>query len=205
MRLNPNQNFHLTIIDIFVKNEINEKNERHEVLRTQKTLCYAAIIPTVQEEPMRLSPYLQPELITTDVDASSCTTVIESMVQLFSKVFTGLDTDEALRVLLEREEQVPTGLENGIAIPHATIDSITDTTMGVALLPDAVDFGARDGSPVRLVFMILSPQDSISTHIKLLARIARLCSNLAFVQSLVDAKDEQDLRRLIFEEDQRHV
>ncbi len=154
---------------------------------------------------MRLSPYLQPELITTDVDASSCTTVIESMVQLFSKVITGLDTDEALRVLLEREEQVPTGLENGIAIPHATIDSITDTTMGVALLPDAVDFGARDGSPVRLVFMILSPQDSISTHIKLLARIARLCSNLAFVQSLVDAKDEQDLRRLIFEEDQRHV
>lgn len=154
---------------------------------------------------MRLSQYLQPELTVTDIQATTSTNTIESMVQLFASNIPGLDGKEALEALLAREKQVPTGLENGIAIPHATIKSTDKTTLGVGLLSQAVDFGTQDGSLVQLVFMILSPQKAMSTHIKLLARIARLCSNKTFVQSLKGAKDSDDLLRLLQEEDERHV
>ena len=154
---------------------------------------------------MRLTPYLHAKLTATELEATSSTKTIESLVRLFSDNIPGLDTEEALDALLSREKQVPTGMENGIAIPHATIDSIEETTLGIALLSEAVDFGTQDGSLVRLVFMILSPQGAISTHIKLLARIARLCSNKVFIESLMATKDSDELLRLLREEDQRHV
>lgn len=154
---------------------------------------------------MRLSSYLCPELVCTEIQASSAKTAIQAMVKVFSKNTPGLDGKAVLDALLSREAQVPTGMENGIAIPHATVESIKDTTLGVALLSNPVDFGTRDESLVSLMFMILSPADAISTHIKLLARIARLCSAQSFVHRLTKAKDKEELYKLLLEEDQKHV
>jgi PTS system nitrogen regulatory IIA component len=55
------------------------------------------------------------------------------------------------------------------------------------------------------MFLLISPQDAIATHIRLLARIARLCSFPAFLDRMLEAKDAAELYRVIREEDGKHV
>ena len=47
-------------------------------------------------------------------------------------------------------------------------------TACVAVDPEGVDFGARDGRPVRLFVTLASPAHAPGTHLSVLARIAAL-------------------------------
>jgi len=154
---------------------------------------------------MRLSPFLRPELVVTDLPAATNVEVIEALADLAVAVLPGLDRSALLGALLERERQVCTGLQSGVAVPHARLDGLPETTLAVARLARPVDFGTLDGSPVRIVFMLLSPPDGIAAHIRLLARLARLCSNDAFLDAILEAADARALFEVIRLEDDRHV
>lgn len=154
---------------------------------------------------MRLSLYLQPELVVADLSASTNIEVVEGLVERVLQVLPQLDRAALLGALLDREQQVSTGLESGVAVPHATLEGLAKTTLAVARLARPVDFGTLDGSPVRIVFMMLSPPDAIATHIRLLARLARLCSSDAFLTAILEAPDAQALLEVILQEDARHV
>ena len=154
---------------------------------------------------MRLSPHLHPELVVADLSATTNVEAIEALVDLSLEVLPGLDREVMLGALLDREQQVSTGLESGVAVPHATIEGVTETTLVVARLAQPIDFGTLDGSPVRIVFMMLSPPGAIATHIRLLARLARLCSSDAFLDAILTAPDAKALLEVVEQEDARHV
>jgi PTS system nitrogen regulatory IIA component len=116
-----------------------------------------------------------------------------------------LDDHAVLARLMEREEQVTTGIGHGVAIPHATIEGLERTHCIVVQIPGGVDFQALDVSLVHVVFLLLSPPKSTGIHIRLLARIARLVDDPRFVASLARANDEQEIHDLIVAEDGRHV
>jgi mannitol/fructose-specific phosphotransferase system IIA component (Ntr-type) len=45
--------------------------------------------------------------------------------------------------------------------------------VAIGMVPGGVDFGAADGQPVRLLFLVLSPSSSPSEHLQVLATISR--------------------------------
>jgi len=53
--------------------------------------------------------------------------------------------------------------------------------------------------------LLVSPQDSIATHIRILARIARLCTLGTFLERMLSAASADELYQTIREEDGRHV
>jgi PTS system nitrogen regulatory IIA component len=107
--------------------------------------------------------------------------------------------------LLDREKSYSTGLECGIAVPHAMVEGVEKTVCLVATMQVPVNMGTVDGSLVHTAFLLLSPPEAVATHIRLLARIARLCSETAFVERLRRSPDAETLYRTIVEEDERHV
>jgi len=78
--------------------------------------------------------------------------------------------------LLERENLDSTAIEKGVAIPHAKIDGITRPLVAIGKSQEGVDFNSHDKSLTHLFFVLLAPHGSVSEHLKLLARIARLLS-----------------------------
>jgi mannitol/fructose-specific phosphotransferase system IIA component (Ntr-type) len=68
---------------------------------------------------------------------------------------------------------MPTGIGNGVAIPHARIDGITKPIIAVGISEMGIDFGSRDGLLSHLVFLILTPGDDPSIQLELLADIAK--------------------------------
>jgi Kef-type K+ transport system membrane component KefB/mannitol/fructose-specific phosphotransferase system IIA component (Ntr-type) len=67
------------------------------------------------------------------------------------------------RLLLDRERVVPSGWENGLAVPHARVDGLPQPLVVVGKTEIGIDFDARDGKPARLIILILTG-DNQSQH-----------------------------------------
>jgi nitrogen PTS system EIIA component len=99
--------------------------------------------------------------------------VLQEMSAVMAKAL-GLDAREVFEAVLEREKLGSTGVGEGVAIPHARIDSLKRPAGGFARLIEPADFEAIDERKADLVFMLLAPTDSGADHLRALARAARV-------------------------------
>ncbi len=81
---------------------------------------------------------------------------------------------EIVATLLEREQLGSTGVGDGVAIPHAKIDGLSEITGVLALLDTPISFDADEDQPVDIVFMLLAPANATAAHLKVLAKVSRL-------------------------------
>ncbi|OYW42857.1 MAG: transcriptional regulator [Rhodobacterales bacterium 12-64-8] len=86
----------------------------------------------------------------------------------------GLDSRLVHEAVLERERLGSTGVGEGVAIPHARIETLSRPVAGFARLLEPADFEAIDERPADLIFMLLAPTDSGADHLRALARAARV-------------------------------
>jgi nitrogen PTS system EIIA component len=106
-----------------------------------------------------------------DVPGTTKEEVIRAAVKTIAK-HLNLDAEVLTDVLLERENLMPTALNNGIGIPHARDFLLNDhcDVVVVAYPKEAVDYGALDGKPVHTLFFLLACDDK--RHLQILAKIA---------------------------------
>ncbi|MBI4667083.1 MAG: cation:proton antiporter [Nitrospinae bacterium] len=102
---------------------------------------------------------------------------------------TGLAADRIEQAVLSRELIMPTGLDNGMAIPHARIKGLSTPVIAVGLSDSGVDFDARDGQPAQLVFLILTPEGDDKAQIEILAQISKLLKDPVCREKLKKSKN----------------
>jgi PTS system nitrogen regulatory IIA component len=99
----------------------------------------------------------------------------------------------------EREELSSTGTVDGVAFLHtARWESravLKSPVVALGRLPSPVDFGAIDGTPTDLLFLLLAPDDR--THLTLLAKAARLCRDPQLLRDLRAARTGREVVRLV--------
>ena len=91
----------------------------------------------------------------------------------------GADQREAiLDAVLSRERSMSTGMENGVAIPHAAVDDLESVVacMGIVSRAEGLPFESVDGQPARLVVLLVIPRAQKLLHIRTLADVARVLS-----------------------------
>lgn len=154
---------------------------------------------------MRLSPYLRPDLILTDLEGRDVTQVIRSLSRHLAENLRGVEENEVERGLLEREASHTTSMGHGVAIPHATIPGLDGPVLMVARADEVVPFGPAETDPVWLFFVLLSPPDREREHIKLLARICRCVRHPGFMDELRDARDADAILSIIEQADGEHA
>jgi len=106
-------------------------------------------------------------------------------------------------ILMDRESLGSTGIGDGVAIPHGKVPGIDRLVAVFGRSRDGVQFHSLDGKPAHLFFLVVAPEHSAGMHLKALARISRLLKDARFRRSLIDARDADDLRRILKEEDDR--
>ena len=90
-----------------------------------------------------------------------------------------------------------TAIGSGIALPHASNAGVSAPGISALLLRRGVDWGAPDGQPVDLVFMIAVPPKSESLHLQILARLVNLLGRRDLVEALRTASNPQRFVELI--------
>jgi len=112
----------------------------------------------------------------------------------------GLDPATIVDALLDRETLGPTGVGNGIALPHARLDSIDSVVSVFVRLEKPMDFGAVDRQPVDLVFGLFAPQAAGVDHLKALALVSRTLRNQDICAKLRANADAGTLYTILTEE-----
>jgi mannitol/fructose-specific phosphotransferase system IIA component (Ntr-type) len=137
---------------------------------------------------MRIVDYVRPELVRFDLPDEGVADAIHRMVDQVARALELPEVDALERALLAREAAHTTSLDHGIAVPHTTLAGLDDSVIAVGVAADRITFGPEGTSPVRVLFLLLSPPDGTALHIKLLARLARLARRGGFVEELASAR-----------------
>lgn len=140
-----------------------------------------------------LKEVLSPELIKLHLTGQDKESIIKELVDVLAEAGMLGDPEEALAAVLEREHSLSTGMERGVAIPHAKIDSVERLLVAVGLKPEGVDFECADGQPARVFFLTLSPAKRSGPHIQFLAEISRLLRHDEARQKLLTAGSKEDV------------
>ena len=155
---------------------------------------------------MNIMDFLDEGAVTTDVKAQqNKEEVIQELVGLLVKgrSIRERDANKLVQVLLKRESLGSTGIGQGVAIPHGKSDCVTKLVAAFGVSRAGVNFDALDGEAVALFFLLVAPEDSAGPHLKALARISRLLKDKHFRDTLLAAKDEKALVKIIRDEDER--
>jgi Kef-type K+ transport system membrane component KefB/mannitol/fructose-specific phosphotransferase system IIA component len=99
-------------------------------------------------------------------------TLIEKLSKLLAKN-NDFDINVVKRAVIEREMVMPTGLDNGVAIPHARIEKLKKPIIAVAIIPRGVDFQSPDGSLCYYIFLILTSTKDNLKQLEIIADIAK--------------------------------
>jgi mannitol/fructose-specific phosphotransferase system IIA component (Ntr-type) len=103
------------------------------------------------------------------------------------------DAGELVARLLKRERDGCTGVGRGIAIPHCRLDALSGEIVAFATTERPIEFGAADGVPVDLVFLVASPTQAAAAHLQAVARVSRLLRRSGLSESLRAATSSDDL------------
>lgn len=101
------------------------------------------------------------------------------------------------KAILEREKLGSTAIGNGVAVPHAKIKGIKKPLLTLGRSAKGVDFDALDGEMTYLFFMLISPQEEVGLHLKILAKISHLVRDKFIVERLKKINDKGEIFAII--------
>ncbi len=152
---------------------------------------------------MKLLDIVSPGGVVDDLRAETKEGVLREMSEVVAAGLPFLSAQALTSILLDRESLGSTGIGDGVAIPHGKVPGLTRLAAVVARSRAGVQYHSLDGKPAHLFFLVVAPEQSAGMHLKALARISRLLKDARFRRSLMDARDADDLRRILKEEDDR--
>ena len=99
--------------------------------------------------------------------------------------------------ILEREHVSNTALGQDVAIPHARTEQCREILVAVGRNSSGIDFEAKDGQPVRLIFMIGTPKQMVTEYLRVVGNLARLLRHATLRQQLLAAPDTATFIKII--------
>jgi mannitol/fructose-specific phosphotransferase system IIA component (Ntr-type) len=148
---------------------------------------------------LKLSSLIESNLVITSLKARDAEGVLEEFADLIEAHRKDGMRDTFLAALKKREEQASTALEMGVAVPHARLPELDDFILAAGASKEGIDFGARDGMPSRLFFVILAPPSKNTVLLHCLAAIAKLTIDDKRRNALISVRDAAEFTSIIEE------
>lgn len=147
---------------------------------------------------MQLNSILKADAVKTIFSCTSKKRLFHDLGELAEASY-GLNQTKVIEALIEREGLGPTGVGQGIALPHARMTGV-DTVCGLFLrLEKPVNFDAVDRVPVDLVFALIAPENAGVDHLKALALVSRTLRDQAVCAKLRANSDANTLHAILTE------
>ncbi|BCS87245.1 PTS sugar transporter subunit IIA [Pseudodesulfovibrio sediminis] len=146
---------------------------------------------------MKLGDYLAKELVLPVLTSESKSDVLKELIAPVGIQYPEMDTDQAVRVLFEREKLGTTGIGDGIAIPHGKLEDLENVIVIVGRSETGIEFDALDHKPCTIFFVVLAPEQVAGMHLRVLAHISRLLKDESFRRAFHEAEGSEALWGLL--------
>lgn len=124
------------------------------------------------------------DLINLDLKSNTKEEVIRELALLINGAKRLTDVEGFIGDVFKRENEMTTGMGNGLAIPHAQSEFVKVPTLVFGRTNNAIDYKSIDGNDVDIFFMIAVPKASGSEHLVILQNLARKMLDETFVNLL---------------------
>ncbi len=142
---------------------------------------------------MRLADYLWRDGVIADLAATEKYAVLPELASPALILNPALGADRVLTVLRDREQLGSTAVGDGLAIPHGKLPGLDRMILTFGRSGKGIDFGAPDGKPCHLFFMVLAADGAAGQHLGLLGLIARLGRDAAFRTCVMQAEGAAEI------------
>jgi PTS system nitrogen regulatory IIA component len=150
---------------------------------------------------MRIKDLLQVENVVLDLAATTRDDVISGLVDLVVGQVP-VTKEKLVRILIERENQAPTAMSGGVAVPHGRLTELDQFILAIGRSRDGVNFGERE-EVTKIFFLLIAPAGDTVTHLKVLARIARILRSESFRQDIMAAESARQIYERVIAEDEK--
>ncbi|MCA2017341.1 fructose-specific PTS transporter subunit EIIC [Vibrio tritonius] len=144
-----------------------------------------------------ITKLINEELIKLDLQATSKEEVFKELVSVLHAQGRISDQTQFLTDIKEREELGNTGFEDGVAIPHAKSAAVLEPAVVIGVSQSGIDYGAEDGLPSKLFFMIASPDGGDNHHIEVLAELSSKLIEEGFINAFLNASKTEEALALL--------
>lgn len=153
---------------------------------------------------MKITEMLTRDTMDLDLKAENKNQVIDRMVDILFQSKKISDREVFKEGILKRESQSSTGLEEGIAIPHAKNSAVLVPSIAFGRIKEGVDYDSLDGEPSTLIFMIAAPENATDSHIETLAQLTHRLLEDDFREELLKAETADEVIALFSRDSQEN-
>lgn len=146
-----------------------------------------------------ITKLINEHLIKLDLQATTKEDVFQELVATLYSQGRISDKELFLADIKAREELGNTGFEDGVAIPHAKSSAVIEPAVVIGVSQSGIEYGAEDGLPSKLFFMIASPNDGDNHHIEVLAELSSKLIEDGFIDAFLSASNSQQALALLLE------
>lgn len=134
---------------------------------------------------LKIIDILTPACIRLQLEVTDKTDALTKLVDVLAATGKVKDRDELLRVIMEREKLMSTGIGNGVALPHGKTNVVDTSIAALATLKTPIDFDALDDKPVSIILLLVGTEGNVGVHLRLLSRISRMVGSDQFRSALL--------------------
>lgn len=154
---------------------------------------------------MKICGLLTDDHIVFDFKPKDKKTALSNLVKILKSRGLIENEKQILQDLMNRESLGSTGLEKGIAVPHALTDELQEPFLALALIKKGIDFESVDQMPTHVLILLLGNTNDPGSQLKVLAHICRLVKETNFVDKLLLAKTPQEVCDILSAEEEKIV
>jgi len=173
------------------------------MLKTPRVKTHEAYARKRESHPTELIHFVHEDAVAANIQVHRKEALFEHVAATFAETL-GLETKLILDALWERERTQNTSVGHGVALPHATLDAVETTVVGVFTMDEPLDYHGPDGQKVDVAFVIVSPPSERQRHLEMLSTIARLALATSMLDELREAQDRQTMLRVILDSERSH-
>jgi len=144
-----------------------------------------------------LSDLVAADQIVEGMKAKTVKKAVEELVDRLAKLKLVSSKATAVKRIMERERLAPTALGSGVAIPHARMDVGEKPVFAIGRHDEGIDFGALDGKPVRLIFLLIWQPERPGLFNQVFANLVAKLNKETFRKQLLAAEGPSELRALL--------
>ena len=141
--------------------------------------------------------YLDNSCVEFNIAGEAKSDIITELVDLLDKGGKINDREAVLKSIFDREQQMSTGLQSGVAMPHGKTDTVDKMVVAVGLKKDGVDFDSLDGKPSKIFVMTVSSVLHANEHIEFLGEISRVLMRSSIRKALLKVRSKQEFIELM--------
>jgi fructose-specific phosphotransferase system IIA component len=119
-----------------------------------------------------MNDIINESLIALDIELTDKAAVIDEIATLLADNSRLVDRETYIKDVYEREEIVPTGIGDLIAIPHARSSGVSRSSLVYLRLSSAIPWNNEEEA--RFIFGIAVPENNVDNlHLKILSAVAK--------------------------------